>query len=139
MENHVLVLGSNKDGNLYVVDPTCGSQLFMFKGSSCARHGLAVVPQTGHLLALQSGKLALHMHMWGKDTPAFKCHVTEHMGPIVTTSNGNYCLAGGSSGKMYIWCVATGALMHVWDAHYKSVWLALYTHDIAKSIYCLDD
>ncbi|RHZ20986.1 hypothetical protein DYB37_001441 [Aphanomyces astaci] len=125
MEDHVLVLGSSKDGNIYVVDPTCGAQLFIFKGSSCSRHGLVAVPRTHHLIALQPGKLAMHMHMWGKDVPHFKCHVTEHMGPMVTTSDGNYCIAGGASGKMYIWDVATGALLHVWDAHYKAVCIVI--------------
>ncbi|ETV93894.1 hypothetical protein H310_12239 [Aphanomyces invadans] len=131
MEDHVLVLASSKDGNIYVVDPMCGAQLFIFKGSSCSRHGLVAIPRTHHLIALQPGKLAMHMHMWGKDVPHFKCHVTEHMGPMVTTSEGNYCIAGGASGKMYLWCVASGALLHVWDAHYKAVSALRLTSDDA--------
>ncbi|EQC26847.1 hypothetical protein SDRG_15357 [Saprolegnia diclina VS20] len=131
MEDQVLVLGSSKDGNVYVVDPSCSSQLFLFKGSSCARHGLAVVPRTGHLITIQPGKLALHMHMWGKDVPTLKCHVTEPMGPLIATRDGNFCIAGGASGKIYVWCVATGALLHVWDGHYKAVSALALTPDDA--------
>ncbi|OQS02021.1 WD domain-containing protein [Thraustotheca clavata] len=131
MEDQVLVLGSSKDGNVYVVDPSCSSQLFVFKGSSVTRHGLCVVPRTGHLIGAQPGKLALHMHLWGKDVPTYKCHVTEPMGPLIATRDGNFCLAGGASGKIYVWCVATGALLHVWDAHYKAVSALSLTPDNA--------
>ncbi|KAF0694745.1 Aste57867_14421 [Aphanomyces stellatus] len=139
MDDHVLVLGSSKDGNIYVVDPNSGAQLFIFKGSACTRHGLVAVPRTHHLIALQPGKLAMHMHSWGKDVPHFKCHVTEPMGPMVTTADGNFCIAGGSSGKMYIWCVATGALLHVWDAHYKAVSALRLTSDDAFIVSGGDD
>ncbi|CAK5014768.1 unnamed protein product [Aphanomyces euteiches] len=139
MEDLVVTLGSTKDGNIYVVDPSCGAQLFVFKGSSCSRHGLVAVPRTHQLIVIQPGKLVMHMHTWGKDVPLFKCHVTEPLGPITTTSDGNFCLAGGASGKMYLWCVATGALLHVWDAHYKAVSALSMTTDDAFVISGGDD
>ncbi|EEY54472.1 WD domain-containing protein, putative [Phytophthora infestans T30-4] len=51
----------------------------------------------------------------------WKCHVAEKMGPITSSSCGNFLFAGADSGAFYVWDVKPGELVAVFDAHYKRV------------------
>ncbi|KAI9982876.1 hypothetical protein PInf_006676 [Phytophthora infestans] len=57
----------------------------------------------------------------GKDMAVWKCHVAEKMGPITSSSCGNFLFAGADSGAFYVWDVKPGELVAVFDAHYKRV------------------
>lgn len=40
---------------------------------------------------------------------------------MLTTPDGLYVLAGGRSGRVYLWEAASGSLLRTWDAHFKAV------------------
>lgn len=129
LAGQVLLLGSTQEQEVLVADAATGGQLFCFKQSRAARLGACAVPRTDHVAVAQAGKLALHLFSWGKDVPALKCHVAEPMGPVASTSCGNFLFAGGVSGKVYVWDVKTGELVLVFDAHYKAVSALALTSD----------
>lgn len=124
-----LIIGSSQDTSMFVVDPNCGSTLYTFKSGSPSPHGLLSIPQSDAIVACQYNKLAIHMWVWSKDAPVFKCHIAEKLGPIVVTPCGNYLFAGAKSGKIYAWYVPSGELLKVWDAHYKAVSALAFTSD----------
>ncbi|CAI5706536.1 unnamed protein product [Peronospora effusa] len=121
LADHVLLISSNQENELLIVDASTGSQLYCFKNCRSAQNGVHAMPRTDHLIAVQEGKLALNLYNWGKDMPVYKCHVAEKMGPVTTSSCGNFLFAGAESGKVYVWDVKTGELVTVFDAHYKRV------------------
>jgi pre-rRNA-processing protein IPI3 len=45
---------------------------------------------------------------------------------IAVTSDGAFCVAGGISGKIFAWDVASGTLLRVWRGHWKSVSALLF-------------
>lgn len=129
LTGHVLLLGSSQEPDVLVADAATGGQLYVFKQNRAARSGSAAIARSGHVAVAQAGKLAVHLLAWGKDVPAFKCHVAEPMGPLVATKCGNFLFAGGHSGKVYVWDVKTGELVLVFDAHYKAVSALALTSD----------
>lgn len=129
LSDHVLLLGSSQTNELLVADASTGGQLYCFKNCRSALNGVHPVPRTDHLVAVQEGKLALHLWNWGKDMPVWKCHVAEKMGPITSSSCGNFVFAGAESGKVYVWDIKTGELITVFDAHYKRVSALALTSD----------
>lgn len=42
---------------------------------------------------------------------------------------GGYIVAGGSSGRCYIWCSSTGQLLNTWSAHLQTVTVIAFTDD----------
>lgn len=40
---------------------------------------------------------------------------------MLATPDGLYVLAGGRSGRVYMWEAASGSLLRTWDAHFKAV------------------
>lgn len=128
-ENSLLLVGSNKDSLMYLLDPSTGSQLSTFKTNTSTLHGVVSIPSKEMLVSIQHNKLHLHLYTTSRDTPVFKCHLPEKMGPITTTACGTYCFAGAVSGKVYVWSIVSGALLSVWDAHYKAVSCLILTLD----------
>jgi pre-rRNA-processing protein IPI3 len=139
LQDHVLLLGSSQESELFVADAVTGGQLYCFKNCKPARRGVQVVPRTDHLVAVQDGKLALHLFAWSKDMPVFKCHSAEKMGPTAVTACGNFFFAGAQSGKVYVWDVKTGELVMVWDAHFKGVSAIALTSDDSHIITAGED
>lgn len=116
-KDDTLILGSNKDSNIYVVDQNSGSLLYTFKNGS--PNDVVSVPDCDGFIGTEATKLALHLYQWSKESPAFKCPVAEKLGPVCVFDV--YLFAGAKSGKIYVWEIATGELLRVWDAHYKAV------------------
>uniref|UniRef100_M4BJI9 WD repeat-containing protein 54 beta-propeller domain-containing protein n=1 Tax=Hyaloperonospora arabidopsidis (strain Emoy2) TaxID=559515 RepID=M4BJI9_HYAAE len=121
LADHVLVLGSSQANELLIVDAATGGQLYCLKNCRSALNGVHAIPRTDHVVAVQEGKLVLNLYNWGNNMPMFKCHVAEKMGPVTSSSCGNFLFAGAESGKVYVWDVKTGELVTVFDAHYKRV------------------
>lgn len=44
---------------------------------------------------------------------AWQCKAPEHVGPVCCTPDGLFVVAGGSSGKVFVWEAATGSLIKV--------------------------
>ncbi|CAI5710770.1 unnamed protein product [Peronospora destructor] len=139
LADHVLLLSSSQENTLLIIDASTGSQLYCFKNCRSALNGVHAMPRTDHLVAVQEGKLALNLYNWGKDIPVYKCHVAEKMGPVTSSSCGNFLFAGGESGKVYVWDVKTGDLVTVFDAHYKRVSALVLTSDNSHLITAGED
>ena len=119
----------SSSGPLQLWDPVTGGNLVQFKGSAAAMRGLAAVHGAGSgytlnqrdgcdfFLLSQADKPAVHSWTWGRSQPHFKCAMPEKIGPLATTNDGVYCFGGGSSGRIYVWDVATGALLKEAHAH----------------------
>jgi WD40 repeat protein len=43
----------------------------------------------------------------------------ERLSSLAATRDGRYLAAGGGSGTLYVWDVASGQLLRAWPAHYK--------------------
>ena len=83
-------------------------------------------------VSAQAGRAALHVYSFGRDVPLFKCATQEPLTCLVSSSPGcgssgsggafpAYIVGGAASGRLYLWDVATGDLLRVWQAHYKAV------------------
>ncbi|RLN52653.1 hypothetical protein BBJ29_009329 [Phytophthora kernoviae] len=99
LADHVLLLGSSQENELLVADASTGGQLYCFKNCRAALNGV------------------------------HPSHVAEKMGPVTSSSCGNFLFAGAESGKVYVWDVKTGELVTVFDAHYKRVSALALTSD----------
>jgi pre-rRNA-processing protein IPI3 len=133
----IVVAACPKERALRVLDLATGTTYFTF-GDTAAT---ALAPVAGaraaeglgsagdYLMSSQMNEQALVFHRWGKTQPLFKCRTPETMGPVLTTPDGLYVLAGGRSGKAYAWEVASGLLVQSWDAHFKSVTCMALTSD----------
>jgi len=133
----IVVAACPKERALRVLDFATGTTYFTFADTAAT----ALVPVAGaraaeglgsagdYLMSSQNNEQALVFHRWGKTQPLFKCRTPETMGPIVSTPDGLYVLAGGRSGKAYAWEVASGLLVQSWDAHFKSVTCMTLTSD----------
>ena len=51
----------------------------------------------------------------------YTCGTAERLVSLAASASGNQLLGGSASGKCYLWAVGTGALLAVWQAHYKPV------------------
>ena len=47
--------------------------------------------------------------------------VVESVAALAASPDGGYLVAGGASGTLYLWEVASGRLLRSWAAHYKAV------------------
>lgn len=76
----------------------------------------------------------------------FRCPVAERIGPVTTTVDDAFLVAGGRSGKLYVWEVSrlgaspaarphlraqlsSGELLNVLDAHYKAITCLQFSSD----------
>eukprot|EP00939_MAST-03C_sp_MAST-3C-sp1_P004498 g4498.t1 len=117
----VIVSASTKIGSsIQVWNPTTLSVLSSWKDCACAIGGLARVGSKG-FVAAQSNRPAVQLRSWMKQESSKKSVTPERIGPMVATKDGHYIVAGGASGKMFIWEATEGYLLRVWEAHYKAV------------------
>lgn len=83
-------------------------------------------------VSAQAGRAALHIYSYGRDTPLFKCATQEPLTCLASSSPGcgsygsggsfpAYIVGGSATGKLYLWDVATGDLLRIWQGHYKAV------------------
>ena len=83
--------------------------------------GLCYAERQHLILSQHPDKPQAVIHYPTKAQPRFRCSMPEKMLSVDISSNGVYAVGGGVSGKLYIWQVASGALMRIFDAHYKGV------------------
>ena len=153
---------SNKNSSdttspVHVWDATTGSKLMNFRGCSGVRNGLAVVGGPGcayktsttanpnstvgcdYFLVSQSDRKAINAWSWGRSQPHFKCAMPEAIGPMCVSKSGIFCFAGGESGRIFVWDLATGQLLRTANAHFKRITKICETKDGAYLITAADD
>ena len=140
MIHEVIVATSASDPTIYVIEPHSGTHLSSYKNNLSGVGGATIIqgrgvngaPANGYLAASQTGKPAIHFWCFpfGRDTLHLRCSTPEKLGALVATADGVYCVGAGiASGRLYIWEVSTGALVKVWDAHYRPVAALAFTDD----------
>ncbi|KAF2072339.1 hypothetical protein CYY_006352 [Polysphondylium violaceum] len=128
----VIALTSKEDNSIYLYDLRNGSHLASFNNSQSESNGLALIGSE-YFATAQSNKAMVHLYSWKKDQPLFKTPIQERAGPICASNDGHYCAMGTGSGSVYLWEVATGTLLKVWEAHYNKITCITFT----KDDYCL--
>jgi pre-rRNA-processing protein IPI3 len=90
----------------------------------------------GDFLAMaQSGKTSINIYQWGKPQVHMQCHTQEIVTALCSDPlHGNFLIGGTKRGWIYVWDVSTGALVRLWQAHFKSVKKLLITKN---SQYCI--
>ena len=119
MDDEAVLVVSDK-GLAHVIDARSGATLRVVKDCHPAgAAGLSASPR--FLLAAERERSFVHMWSWAKEQPRYRCQAPERLGCLVCTSDGAHCVAGGVSGTLYLWQVATGKLLLSWDGHFKAV------------------
>lgn len=132
--NEAIVLTSSKDLNgicildLRTATPVCsnlknnvsdpGSMCTIGGSSSYSGHSAST---SDYLCIAQAKKPSISIWSWGKAQPVMQCHVQEVMTCLESDRYGAYVIGGSKKGMLYIWEVATGALISSWQAHFKEV------------------
>nr|KAJ3421937.1 Pre-rRNA-processing protein ipi3 [Polyrhizophydium stewartii] len=83
------------------------------------------------LIAAQSDRASVNAWSFSKAQPVAKSIVPERLACIAVANSGRFCAAGGISGRLYLWELASGNLMRMFDAHYKPVKTLRFTADDA--------
>eukprot|EP01132_Coremiostelium_polycephalum_P002099 gene2099-2587_t len=129
---------SKDDPSVYVYDLRNGTLQTTFQHSQSDVNGLCMIGDE-YFATSQYNKAMLHVYSWKKDQPLYKTPIQERGGPICCTNDGNYCAMGTSSGSVYIWEIATGTLLRIWEAHYNKITCISFTKDDFYLVTCGDD
>mmetsp|Transcript_9395 Transcript_9395/g.14163 ORF Transcript_9395/g.14163 Transcript_9395/m.14163 type:complete len:468 (+) Transcript_9395:53-1456(+) len=114
--------------SISVVDPQNSVVLASFKGNRSKANSLALCGKD-YIFSAQSFGTSIFIWSWGMEQVKFKCPTKEKLCSLNTSSDGGFCICGGFSGKIYIWEIGSGTLIHSWDAHYKAVTVLTFSND----------
>ncbi|ORX47786.1 WD40 repeat-like protein [Hesseltinella vesiculosa] len=143
MLSEIAVTTSNTDSTIYAWDIRSGSTLFSFKQNKS--NGVCIIPrpgapnQTGAIMTAQTDRASLHLYDWQRDQILQKMLTPEKMITLAASNHGHYTAGASSSGKIYIWHNASGALKHMFDAHYQPVTCLTFTKDDSALISASED
>ncbi|KAI9469920.1 MAG: quinon protein alcohol dehydrogenase-like superfamily [Benjaminiella poitrasii] len=135
MATEVALTASNTDNTIYVWDIRSGSSLFSFKQSMSPKGGLALVPkpssgfQIGSIVTAQTDRAILNVYQWQRDQVFHKMTIAEKMISVAASNQGQYLAAATTSGKVYLWHIATGHLLRVFEAHYRRITKLAFSAD----------
>ena len=102
-----------------LLDARTGATLQTLKDCRPTARGLCST--SGFVLTVERARSFVHIWSWRKEQPRFRCQAPEKLTCVACTSDGAHAVAGGMSGKLYLWQVASGRLLLAWDAHFKPV------------------
>ena len=109
---------SSSLGVAQLCDARTGAVVRTLKDCHAARAGLLA---TSHFaLAAESTRSYLHMWVWSRDQPQYRCQAPERVHCVVCSEDAAYCVGGAASGRLYLWSVPTGRLLYAWDAHFRA-------------------
>ena len=109
---------SSSLGVAQLCDARTGAVVRTLKDCHAARAGLIA---TSHFaLAAESTRSYLHMWVWSRDQPQYRCQAPERVHCVVCSEDAAYCVGGAASGRVYLWSVPTGRLLYAWDAHFRA-------------------
>lgn len=127
-----MLVASPVDAGITGWDLSTGAERVHLRSCASPRHGLTTVGKH-FVVASQIQKTSaggtLVYWAWSKPQPEIKSFPVEPIGPVACNSDGTYIVGGGSSGRIYLWEVASGRLLRVWSAHYKAVTRLVFFDD----------
>lgn len=145
MATEVALSASNTDNTIYVWDIRSGSSLFSFKQSMSPKGGLAMVNkpgasfQIGSIVTCQTDRAILNVYQWQRDQVLNKMTTAEKMVSTASSHQGQYLAAATVSGKVYLWHIATGHLMRVFEAHYRRITQLAFSNDDSTLLTASED
>ncbi|OAD76124.1 hypothetical protein PHYBLDRAFT_186141 [Phycomyces blakesleeanus NRRL 1555(-)] len=135
MFTEVALSASSTDSTIYVWDIRSGSTLFSFKQSMSPKAGLARVPrpgatlQTGAILTAQTDRAVLNVYGWQRDQILHKMTTPEKIITVTASHQGAYVAGATATGRVYLWHIATGHLLRVFEAHYRAITRLAFSDD----------
>ena len=123
MEAYVV---STDDSTTYVWSATTSTVHHTLKANQGSNKG-SVVVGGDYLISAQSSRAALHVYNLPFES-AIKCPVAEKV-VLAVSPDRSFLFGGGASGKLYVWALASGALLRVCDGHYRAVSALAVTSD----------
>lgn len=91
--------------------------------------GSMAVLEDDYVVLTQKDKPVVHIYCWKTGASQLRCSVPEQITSLAVSHDQQYFVAGGCSGKVYIWSMATGTLLNCFQAHYKKVSTICFTSD----------
>ncbi|KAK8833146.1 hypothetical protein WA577_002760 [Blastocystis sp. JDR] len=149
MFKEVVVSTSLKENTINIWDLNSCSNIFEFKENCGIHNGTALIrianldddyglyPQS--IYSIQSTKPLINAWKYGKPSPIFRNSMGERMTCLCASSDGAFLFGGSFSGKLYVWCVSSGDLLNIVDAHYKGVTVIRCLPDMSSIITGGDD
>ncbi|KAF7732901.1 Pre-rRNA-processing protein ipi3 [Apophysomyces ossiformis] len=141
----VALSASSTDSTIYIWDIRSGSTIFSFKQNMCNKGGLTLVPrpgatmQTGAIVTAQVDRAVLNVYDWQRDQILHKMTTPEKMVSVTASHQGTYVAAATAGGRVYLWHIATGHLLRVFDAHYRRVTRLAFSGDDATLLTAGED
>ena len=103
-----------------VVDAHTGSTLAAFSGCAAPSNGVCAVGSS-YVAAAESDRPSVALWRWGRSQHLRRCIAQERLTSVAATSDGVHIVAGGVSGRLFLWEASSGELRCVWDGHFRSV------------------
>lgn len=139
-------------GALYVLDAASPTQtpLVHWKGAAhVAPHGLACVASSTHAdgdggmsglaAAIEAEKAVLTVYSWQRDQPVARIVLPQKMLCVALAPRGEFVATGTDDGRLYVWDVASGALLASFEAHYRAIRVLRFAPDGAALASGADD
>lgn len=139
-------------GAVYVLDPAASSQtpLLHLKGPaqaaprcvSCvasATHARHASGTSGLVAVMEADKAVLHLYAWQRDQPLVRIILPQKMSAVALSPRGTWIATGAPDGRLYVWEIATGALLCSMEAHYRAITALHWTSDSAALVTASDD
>ena len=83
--------------------------------------GVSFLADQGALFSVLKDKSLLQIHRWGKEHVAQKMILPEKINVFKVSRGGVWCAGGTSTGRVYIWEVASGDMLAAMDVHYQEI------------------
>ncbi|KCV72054.1 hypothetical protein H696_01463 [Fonticula alba] len=91
------------------------------------------------LVAISSHNRIMQAWRWDRQAPVDRAIGPERLACLARSPCGAWTVAGGASGRLYLWDSGTGALVQSWDAHYARVTCIQWTDDSLGFVSGSDD
>ncbi|KAG8987017.1 Pre-rRNA-processing protein ipi3 [Tulasnella sp. JGI-2019a] len=125
-------------GSITLHDIQTGTQLACFKQTSSAPHCIGVVQGGaglgGLILSVQSDKPILNIYSFQKEQLHMRIVLPEKLSCMASDIFGRYFAGGTSTGRIYLWEIASGILFNSFEAHYRQTNVLRFTTDGAALI-----
>lgn len=129
MSKQEVLYYSNLQNGLGAVDLHTGGHISAFKQNGSPRNAVAVSQGSMRIVAAQTGKALIQVYSLTKESVFQKIVVPEHLTALAISPCENWLAAGGVSGRLYLWDLASGRLWFAKDCHYQQVTCLMFLSD----------
>src|SRR3989338_8377195 len=133
LDEIAVTTSQGSEGLIHVWELRSGALLRTLKsgdvGVDANCSALAQTSQFSFLAASPAGRSGVSTWLLQREQAHSKSITAEKVSAVTLSSDGGLCCAGSVSGKIYVWLVASGALLKVLDAHFKRVSVLRFTDD----------